>query len=114
MHPPRTHRIDAAAVCEQFSRGIIDLCYERTQNEAADIGTKRFMDPNSWVKVLYLVNIVTPKYWDSKSYLDYLSFMFSDGLPLKPGGIIKPRIGPKAAVRPGACLLYTSPSPRDS
>ena len=104
MHLPRTHRIDAAAVCEQFTRGIIDLCYERTQNQAADIGTKRFMDPSSWVKVLYLVNIVTPKYWDSKSYLDYLSSMFSDGLPLKPGGIIKPHIGPKAAVRPGAVV----------
>ena len=35
----------AAAVSEQFSRGTINLYYERTQNEAADIGTKRFTDP---------------------------------------------------------------------
>ena len=63
MHLPRTHRIDAAAVSEQFSRGVVELQYERTQNQAADIiGTKWFTDPLSWVKVLYLVNIVTPKF----------------------------------------------------
>eukprot|EP00959_Pyramimonas_sp_CCMP1952_P355522 7446166-Pyramimonas_sp.AAC.1 len=39
MHLPRTHRIDAAVVSEQFSRGTVELQYERTQNEAADIGT---------------------------------------------------------------------------
>eukprot|EP00959_Pyramimonas_sp_CCMP1952_P387616 8123479-Pyramimonas_sp.AAC.1 len=60
MHLPRTHRIDAAAVSEEFSRGLVQLQCERTQNEAADIGTKRFVDPVAWVKVLYLVNIVTP------------------------------------------------------
>ena len=60
VHLPRTHIIDAAAVSEQFSR---ELQYERTQNEAADIGTSRFIDPLSWVKVLHLVNIVTPKFW---------------------------------------------------
>ena len=52
MHLPRTHRIDAAAVSEQFSRGIVDLQYERTRDQAADIGTKRITDPLSWVKVL--------------------------------------------------------------
>ena len=86
MHLSRTHRIDAAAISEQFSRGIVKLEYERTQNEAADIGTKRFTDPLAWVKVLYLVNIVTPKFWLIAKYQDYLSSMFSDGLPLKPGG----------------------------
>eukprot|EP00959_Pyramimonas_sp_CCMP1952_P240028 5016207-Pyramimonas_sp.AAC.1 len=66
MHLPRTHRIDAAAVSEQFPRGLVQLQYERTQNEAADIGTKRFVDPMAWVKVLYLVSIVTPRFWAAK------------------------------------------------
>eukprot|EP00959_Pyramimonas_sp_CCMP1952_P207706 4344374-Pyramimonas_sp.AAC.1 len=48
MRLPRTHRIDAAAVSEQFSRGLVQLQYERTQNEAADTGTKRFVDPMAW------------------------------------------------------------------
>eukprot|EP00959_Pyramimonas_sp_CCMP1952_P454975 9470819-Pyramimonas_sp.AAC.1 len=91
MHLPRTHRIDAAAVSEQLSRGLVERQRERTQNEVADIGAKRFTDPLAWVKVLYLVNIVTPKFWTAKRCQYYLDSMFSDGLPLKPGGILKPR-----------------------
>eukprot|EP00959_Pyramimonas_sp_CCMP1952_P027790 583163-Pyramimonas_sp.AAC.1 len=60
MHLPRTHRIDVAAASEHISRDIVKLPYERTQNEAADIGAKRFTDPLAWVKVLDLVNVVTP------------------------------------------------------
>eukprot|EP00959_Pyramimonas_sp_CCMP1952_P077108 1611747-Pyramimonas_sp.AAC.1 len=45
MHFPRTHRIDAAAISEQFTCGVATLQYERIQNEAADISTKRFIDP---------------------------------------------------------------------
>eukprot|EP00959_Pyramimonas_sp_CCMP1952_P090352 1891273-Pyramimonas_sp.AAC.1 len=30
--------------------------------------------------------------------------MFSDGLPLKPGGILKPRLGPSSAFRRGAVV----------
>ena len=99
MHLPRTHRIDAAAVSKQFSRGIVELQYERTHDQAADIGTKRFQDPLSWVKVLYLVSIVTPRFWTTTRYQDYLASLFSDGLPLKPGGILKPSLGPKSALR---------------
>eukprot|EP00959_Pyramimonas_sp_CCMP1952_P399583 8372234-Pyramimonas_sp.AAC.1 len=73
---PRTHRIDAAALSEQFSRGLVELQYERTQNEAADIGTKRLIDPLAWVKVLHLVNIVTPKFWAAKRRQDYLDSTF--------------------------------------
>eukprot|EP00959_Pyramimonas_sp_CCMP1952_P450728 9437020-Pyramimonas_sp.AAC.1 len=72
MHLLRAHRTDAAAVSERFPRGAVELQYERTQNEAADIGTKRFTDPLAWVKVLYLVNIVTPKFWTAKRCQDYL------------------------------------------
>eukprot|EP00959_Pyramimonas_sp_CCMP1952_P067726 1413497-Pyramimonas_sp.AAC.1 len=42
MHLPRTHRIDIAASSEQLTRGVVSLLRERTQNEAADIGRKRF------------------------------------------------------------------------
>eukprot|EP00959_Pyramimonas_sp_CCMP1952_P406219 8513283-Pyramimonas_sp.AAC.1 len=70
MRLPRTHRIDAAAVSEQFSRGTVELQYERTHNEAADIISKRFTDPLAWVKVLYLVNVVTPS---AKRCRDYLA-----------------------------------------
>eukprot|EP00959_Pyramimonas_sp_CCMP1952_P267639 5595865-Pyramimonas_sp.AAC.1 len=86
MHLPRTHRIDAAAVSEQCSRGIVELQYERTQSEAADIGTKRFTDPLAWVEELYHAHAVTPKFWNAKRCQDYLNSTFSDGLPLKPGG----------------------------
>eukprot|EP00959_Pyramimonas_sp_CCMP1952_P004305 90435-Pyramimonas_sp.AAC.1 len=72
VHPPRTHRIGAAAVSEQFSRGIVKLQYERIQNEAADIGTKRFTDSLAWVKVLYIVNVATPKFCTAKRCQDYL------------------------------------------
>eukprot|EP00959_Pyramimonas_sp_CCMP1952_P255686 5340628-Pyramimonas_sp.AAC.1 len=102
MNFPRTHRIDAAAVSEQFPRGIVELQHERAQNEAADIGAKRFTDPLAWVKVLYLVNVMTPKFWTAQRCRDYLDSMFSDGLPLKPGGGLKPRLGPSSALRRGA------------
>ena len=47
MHLPRTHRIDAAAVAEQLARGIVDLVYTPTEDQAADIRTKRFEQPPS-------------------------------------------------------------------
>eukprot|EP00959_Pyramimonas_sp_CCMP1952_P385079 8070491-Pyramimonas_sp.AAC.1 len=98
---PRTHRICAAAVSKQFSLGIVELQYERAQNEAADIGAKRFTYPLAWVKVLYLVNIVTPKFWAAKRCQDYVDSTFSGGLRLEPGGILKPRLGPSSALRRG-------------
>ena len=58
-HMSRTHKINAASVADTFLRGIANLVYERTENEAADIGTKRFTDPMSWVTVWYLIQIVT-------------------------------------------------------
>ena len=112
MHMPRTHRIDAAAISEQFSRGNCNLIYERTQNEAADIGTKRFTDPVSFVKVMYLVQIVTPKFWSSPDYHSYLASIFDDGLPLKPGGIVKPCIGFKSVLAQGVNKLKGKKSAR--
>ena len=105
MHLPRTHRIDASAVAEQFSRGTVDLVYTPTQDQAADIGTKRFDQPASWVKVLYLTQIVAPSFWTSDSYKDYLDSQFEgeQGLPVQPGGILKPKLGPNSPLKkPGA------------
>eukprot|EP00959_Pyramimonas_sp_CCMP1952_P262773 5494456-Pyramimonas_sp.AAC.1 len=79
MHLPRTHCIDAAAVSEQFSRGIVELQHERARGEAADIGAKRFTCLLAWVEVSYLVKVVTPKSWAAKRFQDYLDSMFSDG-----------------------------------
>eukprot|EP00959_Pyramimonas_sp_CCMP1952_P263310 5506151-Pyramimonas_sp.AAC.1 len=50
MHLPRTHRVDASAVAEQFARGTVDLAYCPTHDQAADIGAKRFEQPPSWTK----------------------------------------------------------------
>eukprot|EP00959_Pyramimonas_sp_CCMP1952_P468420 9493226-Pyramimonas_sp.AAC.1 len=57
-----------------------------------------------WVKVLYIVNIVTPKFWAAKRCQDHLDSAFADGLPLKPGGILKPRLGPSSGLRRGAAM----------
>eukprot|EP00959_Pyramimonas_sp_CCMP1952_P437103 9151779-Pyramimonas_sp.AAC.1 len=73
MHLPRARRIYAAATPEQFTRGVVDWQRERAQNEAADVGTKRFTDTLAWVTVLDLVNIVTPKCWKVNRYQDYLA-----------------------------------------
>ena len=101
---PRTHRIDASAIAEQFSRGIVDLTYSPTQNQAADVGTKRFEQPPAWAKAIYLVQVVAPKFWTSPDYKSYLDSMFEDGLPLKPGGILKPTLGPRSQIRQGGKL----------
>eukprot|EP00959_Pyramimonas_sp_CCMP1952_P120972 2529461-Pyramimonas_sp.AAC.1 len=75
-----------------FARGTVTLQCESTQGEAADIGAKRFADPAARVKMLYLVNIVTPKFWKVNRFQDYIASMFTDGLPLNPGGISNPEL----------------------
>ena len=89
-HLSRTHRINAASVADTFLRNIANLIYERTENMAADIGTKRFTDPLSWVKVLYLVQIVTDSFWTAPDYKSYMASLFKDGLPQRPAGSAKP------------------------
>eukprot|EP00959_Pyramimonas_sp_CCMP1952_P376991 7896401-Pyramimonas_sp.AAC.1 len=68
MHLPRAHRVDAAAISERRTSGVVTFQYERIQNEAADIGTNRFIDPLAWVKVLYFINIVTPMFGKVNRY----------------------------------------------
>ena len=86
MHMPRTHRVDAALVSESVNEQHIDMLYTKTMDMVADIGTKRFVDPPAWLKALYLINIVSPKFWSARSLPDYYNSQFADGLPLKPGG----------------------------
>eukprot|EP00959_Pyramimonas_sp_CCMP1952_P264171 5524079-Pyramimonas_sp.AAC.1 len=68
MHLPRTHRIDASAVAEQFARGALNLACRPTRDQAADIGAKRYEQPPSWTKVFYLVQVVAPTFWTAPSY----------------------------------------------
>eukprot|EP00959_Pyramimonas_sp_CCMP1952_P455903 9472306-Pyramimonas_sp.AAC.1 len=49
MHLPRAHRIGAAAISEQLTRGIVTFQCERTQIEAAGFGATLFADPTAWV-----------------------------------------------------------------
>eukprot|EP00959_Pyramimonas_sp_CCMP1952_P052363 1094708-Pyramimonas_sp.AAC.1 len=60
MHLPRTSRIAATAVAGQFARGIVDVSECPTQDQVADVGVKRFGQPPSWVRVISLVQVVTP------------------------------------------------------
>ena len=86
MHMPRTHRVDAALVAECVNENHINMVYTKTMDMVADIGTKRIMDPPSWLKALYIMSIVTPKFWDAKTLPDYYASQVEDGFPLKPGG----------------------------
>ena len=85
--------------CLSNSAEELDLACERTRNQAADIVTECFTGPLAWTKVLHLVNIVTGTHWDSHSYKAYLQSMLDDGLPVRPGGFAKPRIGPQSRLR---------------
>ena len=86
MHMPRAHRVDAALVAECVNENHIEMIYTKTMDMVAVIGTKRIMDPHSWLKALYLINIATPKVWDAKSLPAYYNSQADDGLPMKPGG----------------------------
>ena len=92
MHMPRTHRVDAALVSESVNEQYIDMLYTKTMDMVADIGTKRFADPQAWLKAFYFINIVTPKCWSARSLPDYYRSQADDGLPMKPGGISRPVI----------------------
>ncbi len=94
MHMNRTHRIDAAFVADCFGEGRnIKLRYTKTDDQAADICTKRFEDSNKWLHLLYLVNIVTGLFWAASSLDDYVKALYGDGFPFKSGGAHKPWIG---------------------
>eukprot|EP00959_Pyramimonas_sp_CCMP1952_P061613 1287608-Pyramimonas_sp.AAC.1 len=103
MHLPRTNRIDASAVAEQFARGAVNLAHCPTHDQAADIGPKRFEQPPSWVRALCLVQVAAPTFWTAPSYQQYMDSLFEGetGLPLKPGGVLKPKLGAQSELRNG-------------
>ena len=59
QHMNRTHRIDASLVAEQFGDPDKDkpcvLEYTHSEDQLADICTKRFTDPAKWLRLLYLI-----------------------------------------------------------
>eukprot|EP00959_Pyramimonas_sp_CCMP1952_P110316 2307925-Pyramimonas_sp.AAC.1 len=62
MHLPQTHRMGAAAVAEQFARGI-DLAHCFARDQAAYVGAERFERPPSWAEVIYLIRVAAPTFW---------------------------------------------------
>ena len=54
----RTHRVCIAQLHEYFSLDCINLLYEATHRQCADIYTKVFHEPGKWYAVCLLVNIV--------------------------------------------------------
>ena len=63
-HMPRTHRVNAASVAEWCGkRGHVIMEHARTDDQAADIGTKRFTDALKWLQLLYLNGLVSPLFF---------------------------------------------------
>eukprot|EP00959_Pyramimonas_sp_CCMP1952_P075111 1569377-Pyramimonas_sp.AAC.1 len=109
MHLPRAHRADAPAVAGQLARGIIDMAYCPTQDQADDVGTERFDHFPSWAKVNYLVQVVAPTSWAASGYGSCAGSLFDseNALPIKPGG------GPQAeAATPPGRRQCRSPNAR--
>ncbi|MDE0839965.1 MAG: Ty1/Copia family ribonuclease HI, partial [Kiritimatiellae bacterium] len=75
-HLSRTHRVNGAFIneCIHEPHHAIKLVGCKTDDMAADIGTKRFTDARKWHKLLYLNNIVdTKKFWKATSLTTYLN-----------------------------------------
>ena len=92
QHMNRTHRIDASLVAEQFGdpENVDKPCcleYTHSEDQLADICTKRFTDPAKWLRLLYLINILHPSFWESDTFDAYVANQFASGVPNKPGGV---------------------------
>ena len=73
MHLPRTHRVDAAFIAEcTQDLAVCKMGHTHTDNQAADICTKRFTDPPKWLKLLYLINVVTDRFWTATTFSGYI------------------------------------------
>ena len=95
MHLPRTHRVDASFIAECTQElNVCKMGHAHTDNQAADICTKRFTDPPKWLKLLYLINVVTDRFWKSDTFSGYIHDFFAlDKFPNRPGGRFHPSIG---------------------
>ncbi len=61
-------------------------------DQAADICTKRFTDPATWLRLLTLSNVFTAAAWDSDFDIAYIEKVKTAGFPSKPGGVQSPYI----------------------
>ena len=59
-HLGRTHKVDLAWMFEQFSREVFDLRYCTSEEQAADIFTKHFVNPDKWKQVTRLIGHMFP------------------------------------------------------
>ena len=66
-HLQRTHGVALRSLAEHFRRPGMDLVYERTALQSADIYTKAFSDSADWTRALKLVNHLEPdKFWGGR------------------------------------------------
>ena len=95
MHLPRTHRVDASFIAECTQElNICKIGHAHTDNQAADICTKRFTDPPKWLKLLYLINVVSDRFWTADTFSRLINdFCVKDHCPNRPGGRFHPSIG---------------------
>ena len=65
-HLPRTHRCSVSWLHEVFQNPNMELIHEGTSQQAADIFTKAFSNPDKWKHARDLVNMHDPstKYWE--------------------------------------------------
>ena len=73
-HASRTHRVNVSFIVERFQTDpYMAVVPTHTDDQAADMYTKRFTDPVKWCDLLYLNNTFdTDKLWKSKSLDDYV------------------------------------------
>ena len=57
-HLGRTHRVSVAWLHERFKTDGVDLVYEMTHRQAADIYTKAFANGEKWYAACLLVSII--------------------------------------------------------
>ena len=64
-HLGRTHRVSVAWLHERFAELGIDLRFEMTHRQAADIYTKAFHELVKWIAACLLINIVDGKHLET-------------------------------------------------
>ena len=93
MRMNKTHRLDAAAIAEQF--GLDKPCVllpTHTEDQASDVCTKRFEDANKWLRLLTRVNVIHDSFWTAPGYIQYLDGIFEHGFPRRTGGVQRPKV----------------------
>ena len=63
-HASCTHGVDLRRLATMFRRTDVNLYYDRSALQAADIYTKAFTLPAEWDKALRLINVLDPqRFW---------------------------------------------------